>query len=104
MRSVYSYARLLIATTLFVAGIALQFYPSAATVARDARWRERQLRAVPADQREQWIYDRDLEDARSEGYVRVFGVLLGALGLGGALVEAVYLRTAYAQRAADEGE
>jgi hypothetical protein len=102
MRSVYSYARLLIATTLFVAGIALQFYPSAATVARDARWRERQLRAVPADQREQWIYDRDLEDARSEGYVRVFGVLLGGIGLGGALLETAYLSALYGRRDSDE--
>lgn len=97
MRTAYSYVRLFLACCLFMGGVAVQFWPSAAKVQREARERERQLKAVPAEQREQWIYDRDLEDGRTEGYVRIFGVLIGALGLGGLLVETVYLRAVYRQ-------
>ena len=95
MRTVYSYLRLLIASCLFVGGVALLFLPSAGSVARNARWRERQLQTVPAHQRADWIYDQDLQDARNEAYVKVFGVVLGGLGLGGALLEAAYLCALY---------
>ena len=49
MRHVFSYARLFIASWLFMGGVALQFVPSAAALERDARWRERQLRKIPAE-------------------------------------------------------
>src|SRR5208282_5860871 len=85
MRVASSYARLFIASWLFMGGVALQFVPSAAAVARDARWRERQLLTVPADRHAKWIEDRDTEDANSQAYLRLFGVLLGGLGLAMAL-------------------
>jgi hypothetical protein len=72
-------------------GIALQFLPSAASVEREARRRERQLREVPVEERSQWIQDRDREDGRSQAYVKLFGALLGGLGLAGVVVEGAYL-------------
>jgi hypothetical protein len=95
MRVIYSYARLFIASWLFMAGIALQFVPSAAALERDARWRERHLQKVPADQRAQWVEDRDDVDARSQAYLRAFGVMLGGLGLAMALRETAYLSGRY---------
>jgi hypothetical protein len=95
MRFLYSYLRIIMASVFFMAGIALQFVPSAAGAERDVRFRERQLEAVPADQRAQWLLDRDADDARSEAYLRVFGVLVGGIGLGGALLEAAYLCAQY---------
>jgi hypothetical protein len=93
MRAIYSYARLFLASWLFLGGLAVLFGPSAAAVARDARWRERQLQTVPADQRAQWVEDRDTEDARTQAYVRLLGVLVGGLGFGAALRETAYLCT-----------
>ncbi len=95
MRAVYSYARLFIASWVFMGGLAMQFLPSAAAVARDARWRERQLQSVPADQQAQWVEDRDSEDARTQAYLRLCGVLLGGLGLAAALRETAYLLSRY---------
>jgi len=97
MRVAYSYARLFIASWLFMGGVALQFVPSAAAVERDSRWRERQLRTVPADQRAQWVDGRDTEDANSQAYFRLFGVLLGGLGFAAALREAAYLNARYSR-------
>jgi hypothetical protein len=91
MRVFYSYARLFIASWLFMGGVALQFVPSTAALERDARWRERQLQKVPADQRAQWVEDRDNKDARSQASLRVFGVLLGGVGFAMALRETAYL-------------
>jgi hypothetical protein len=91
MRFFYSYIRLLIASTLLMGGLGLQFVPSQSAVARGVRWRARQLEAVPAAEREKWIAERDNEDSSAEAAVRVFGVLLGGLGLGGALLETAYL-------------
>src|SRR5260370_31928286 len=71
MRVFYSYARLFFASWLFMGGLAIQFLPSAAAVARDARWRERQLQTVPADQHAQWVEERDAEDASTQAYLRV---------------------------------
>jgi hypothetical protein len=76
---------------LFLGGIALQFVPSAAGVERDVRFRERQLQTVPVDERAEWLRLRDLEDAQSEGYLRLFGVLLGGIGFAAALFEAAYV-------------
>jgi hypothetical protein len=95
MRIFYSYARLFIASWLFMAGLSLQFLPSAAQMARDAHWRERQLASVPADQQAKWVEDRDTEDARAYAYLRIFGVLLGGLGLAAALRETAYLSGKY---------
>jgi hypothetical protein len=95
MRVIYSYARLFIASWLFLGGVALQFGPSAASLARDARWREKQLQTVPAEERSQWIEQRDIEDARSQAYLRVFGVLMGGLGFAAALRETAYLSARY---------
>jgi hypothetical protein len=91
MRVFYSYARLIIACWLFMGGLSLQFLPSASGVARDTRWRERQLQAVPADQQAKWVEDRDNEDSSTYSYLRLFGVLLGGLGLAMALRETAYL-------------
>ena len=91
MRTVYSYIRLIFASCMFLSGIALQFVPSAGTVERDVRHRERLLKTIPTEDREEWIRTRDLEDARSEAYLRLFGVLLGGVGLGVALFEAAYV-------------
>jgi hypothetical protein len=97
MRVGYSYARLFIASWLFMGGVALQFVPSAAAIARDARWRERQLQTVPADKRAKWVEDRDTEDANSQAYLRLFGVLLGGLGFAMALRETAYLNARYSR-------
>jgi hypothetical protein len=95
MRVFYSYARLFFASWLFMGGLAIQFLPTPAAVARDARWRERQLQGVPADQHAQWVEDRDIEDAHTQAYLRLFGVLLGGLGLAAALRETAYLHSRY---------
>jgi hypothetical protein len=95
MRVFYSYARLFVASWLFMAGIALQFVPSAAALERDARWREWQLQKVPAERRAQWVEDQDAKDARSQAYLRAFGVLLGGIGFAMALREAAYLSGKY---------
>jgi hypothetical protein len=95
MRLLASYVRLFVASWLFMGGLALQFVPSPAAVARDARCRERQLQAVPADQREKWGEGRDAEDARAQASLRLFGVLLGGVGFGAALREAAYLSGQY---------
>lgn len=98
MRPFYSYLRLVLSCWLFLGGIALQFVPSPATVERDVRWRERQMQAVPTDQRAQWLDDRDRDDARSQAYLHLFGVLMGGLGLAGALNEAAYMCGRYIRR------
>jgi len=95
MRIFYSYARLFIACWLFMGGLSLQFLPSAAAMAHNARWRERQLQSIPADQQAQWIEDRDNEDGRAYAYVRMLGVVLGGMGLAMALREAAYLAGKY---------
>ena len=95
MRVYFSYARLFIASFLFLGGVALLFGPSSASIARDARWRERQLQAIPADQQAKWVEDRDNEDANGQAYVRLFGVLMGGFGFAAALREAAYLSGRY---------
>jgi hypothetical protein len=95
MRFAYSYARLFIASWLFMGGVAVQFIPSTAAIARYDRWRELQLQKVQPDQRQQWIEDRDAIDATSQAYARLFGVLLGGFGLAMALRETAYLTSRY---------
>jgi hypothetical protein len=91
MRIVYSYARLTLGCWLFLGGVAVQFVPSPTTVEREARRRERLLQAVPSEQRAEWLRARDLDDARSEAYMRLFGVILGGFGLALALFETAYV-------------
>ncbi len=97
MRVYFSYARLFFASWLFMGGIALQFNPSPAAIARDIRWRERQLAKIQADQKAQWIEDRDNEDASSRAYMRIFGVMMGGAGFAMALREAAYLNARYSR-------
>jgi hypothetical protein len=97
MRVFYSYARLFVASWVFMAGIALQFVPSAAALQRDARWRERQLQKLPADQRAAWVEEQNAKDSRSQAYLRALGVLLGGLGFAMALREAAYLNARYSR-------
>jgi hypothetical protein len=97
LRIFYSYARLFIASWLFMGGLAIQFLPSTEAVARNTRWRERQLAAIPAEQHAQWIEDQDLEDARTYAYLRLFGVIMGGLGLAAALRETAYLFGRYSR-------
>lgn len=95
MRVFYSYGRLFIASWLFMGGVALQFVPTAAAVARDARWRERQLQTIPAEQQAQWIEERDLEESRAQAGLRLFGVMMGGFGFAAALRETAYLSARY---------
>jgi hypothetical protein len=95
MRLVFSYCRLLLASWMFMAGLALLFMPTAAATERNARWRQRQLLKLPAEQHAQWIEEQDAEDARSQAYLRAFGVLLGGLGLSMALRETAYATGRY---------
>ncbi|HYV34935.1 MAG TPA: hypothetical protein VE988_04470 [Gemmataceae bacterium] len=97
MRVYFSYARLFIASWLFMGGVAVQFLPTSAAVARDARWRERQLQTIQAEKRAKWIEDRDIEDANSQAYLRLFGVVLGGFGFAAALREAAYLNARYSR-------
>jgi hypothetical protein len=98
MSVVYSYARLVIAGWLVMAGVAAQFSPTAASVERGARSRAQDIKTIPADRRDQWDQERDIESARAEAYFRIFGVLVGGLGIGAALHEAAYLFGHYARR------
>ncbi|HEY2785020.1 MAG TPA: hypothetical protein VGJ05_08600 [Fimbriiglobus sp.] len=98
MAIVYSYVRLVIAGWLVMAGVAAQFSPSAASVERHVRDREQELKSVPVEQQVQWLHDRDIESARAEAYFRIFGVLLGGLGIGAALHEAAFLFAKYSRR------
>jgi len=91
MRTIYSYCRLMLASWLFMGGLALQFIPSAASQEREGRRRERQMQTVAPEDRAQWIIERDIQDGRSQAYLRLLGVLVGGLGLAGAIVEAAYL-------------
>jgi len=91
MRSVYSFIRLTLASWMFMGGIALQFFPSVAAVEREASQRERLLPSIPAESRAEWIRVRDIEDAQSDSYVRLAGVLLGGVGFAMALFETAYV-------------
>jgi hypothetical protein len=91
MRTVYSYIRLTLASWMFLGGVALQFIPSAAGVEREAHRRERLLQSVPVEDRAEWVRAQDIEDARSEGSLRICGVLLGGVGFAMALFEAAYV-------------
>jgi hypothetical protein len=95
MRLFYSYCRLFIASWMFMAGVSLQFIPTAAAVARDTRWRERQLERIPAEQRAKWIEQKDDQDANYQAYLRLCGVLVGGLGFAAALRETAYLLGRY---------
>src|SRR5262249_32610563 len=72
-RVYFSYARLFVASWMFMGGVALLFVPTASAEARDARWRERQLQTIPIEQRAQWIEDRDNVDANSQASLRLCG-------------------------------
>ncbi len=98
MAIIYSYARLVIAGWLVMAGVAAQFSPSAASVERRMRWRDQELKTILFDKREQWLLDRDTENAKAEAYFRIFGVLLGGVGIGAALHEAAFLFAKYSRR------
>jgi hypothetical protein len=95
MSITYSYIRLILASWLLLGGVSLQFVPSAAAVDRDGRWRERRIQSVPTDQRPQWVQEQDSQDARAEANVRLFGVLMGGIGLGMLIHEATYLSAVY---------
>jgi hypothetical protein len=98
MAIVYSYARLVIAGWLVMAGVAAQFSPTVASVERDVRSREWDVKSVPPEKRDQWVYDRDVESAKAEAYFRIFGILLGGIGIGAGLHEAAYLFAKYSRR------
>jgi hypothetical protein len=91
MQTVYSYIRLTLASCMFLGGVALQLVPSAAAVERDVRHRERMLQSVPAEERAEWLRQRDQDDARAEASLHLFGVLLGGVGLGMALFETAHV-------------
>jgi hypothetical protein len=97
MRIYLSYGRLFVASLLLMGGLAIQFLPTAEGVARNARWRERQLKAIPADQQAQWVEDKDAEDASTYSYLRLFGVILGGAGIAGSLRETAYLFGRYSR-------
>jgi hypothetical protein len=91
--TIFSYVRLVVASWLFVGGLAVQFWPSAAEVAREVRARERAWKglSMSAEQRQAQDAWRDGQDARNEILLRVFGVFLGGIGFAVALHEAAYV-------------
>jgi hypothetical protein len=91
VRTIYSYIRLTLASWMFLGGIALQFVPSAGAVERESRYRERLLSSVPSEERAAWLQTRDLDDARDEAYLRLFGVVIGGIGFAIALFETAYV-------------
>jgi hypothetical protein len=97
MRIYLSYGRLFVASLLLMGGLAIQFLPTSEGVARNARWRERQLKAVPEEQRAQWVEDKDAEDASTYAYLRLCGVILGGAGIAGCLRETAYLFGKYSR-------
>jgi hypothetical protein len=97
MRVWFSYGRLFIASWLFVAGLSILFGSSATAAARDERWRERHLKTIPAEEHAKWIEDRDHEDATSEAFVRLFGILMGGFGFAAAMRETAYLHGRYSR-------
>jgi hypothetical protein len=97
MRIYLSYGRLFVASLLLMGGLAIQFLPTTEGVARNARWRERQLKTVPAEQQAQWVEDRDAEDSATYAYLRLFGVILGGAGIAGSLRETAYLFGRYSR-------
>jgi hypothetical protein len=103
MRRISSHVRLILASWLLIGGLAVMAWPSAAGPARNARWRERQLVNVPAEDHAAWHEERDAEDARAEGYLRTAGVLVGGLGLAWLVCEAVYLAGRRGRRRRREG-
>jgi hypothetical protein len=98
MAIAYSYARLVIAGWLVMAGVAAQFSPTAASVERDVRSRDEEAKTIPADKRDQWVRDQDSASAKAEAYFRIFGILLGGIGIGAGLHEAAYLFAKYSRR------
>src|SRR5271154_1312266 len=91
MRTVYSYIRLTLAAWLFLGGIALQFVPSVGAVGRADRRRELEVKAVPVEQRSDWIQARDLENASAEAAYRLAGVIIGGIGFAIAMFETAYV-------------
>jgi hypothetical protein len=91
MRILFSYIRLILASWILLGGLALQFIPSSAAVERDVRQRERLIQTVPIEERSEWLRLRDRDDSSSEANLRVFGVLLGGIGLAAALFETAYV-------------
>lgn len=91
MQIYLSYARLFISSVLLMGGLAILFLPTQEMTDRNNRWREKQLQTVPINQRGQWVEDQDAEDSRTYASLRLFGVLLGGLGLTGVLHETAYL-------------
>jgi hypothetical protein len=100
MSIIYSYSRLVIAGWLVMAGLAAQFSPTVASVERGIRSREQDMKAVPIEKRDQWLQDWDIEHARTEAYFRIFGILLGGIGIGAGLHEAAFLFAKYSHRTA----
>ena|SRR5579871_5744723 len=98
MRTVYSYARLVIAGWLFVGGLALQFTSSPASAERYIRWRDREHQTLTPDQRAKSLQYRDETDERNEWSWRIFGVFLAGIGFAVGLHEAAYVCAQY-QRA-----
>jgi hypothetical protein len=95
MRLIFSYCRLLLGSWLFLAGLALLFVPNAAQTERNARWRQRQLLKIAAEQHAEWIEKQDETDSRSQAYIHLTGVLLGGLGFAMALRETAYATGRY---------
>ncbi len=98
MRNLYSYFRLLLGSWVFMGGIALQFFPSAAATEREGRWRERQLPSIPSEERLGWIEKQDERDAEAQVAVRMTGIAIGGLGFMAALHEVAYLSARYQRR------
>jgi hypothetical protein len=55
------------------------------------------IETVPANLRAKWIEDRDAEDANSQAYLRLFGVVIGGIGFAMALRETAYLTGRYSR-------
>jgi hypothetical protein len=97
MRVYLIYGRLFVASVFLMGGLGIQFLPTAESAARNARWRERQLKAIPEEQQARWIEDQDIEDARTYAYLRLCGIILGGAGIAGCLRETAYLIGRYSR-------
>ncbi len=100
--SVFSYLRLVVASWLFVGGLAVQF-ETQAEAQREARARERawrELRLSP-EQREAQDVTQDAQDRWVEWQLRLAGVVLGGIGFAIALHEAAYVASRYARAVAE---
>lgn len=86
----FGYFRLILASWLFLGGMAFQFWPSEADVQRESRARERTWRpkGLSIEQKDAQGALLDEQDARNQLLLRLGGIFLGGIGFAVVLHEA----------------